>query len=162
MGVEPLEAGEGLSAHVAVDQHAASLPGDELVHLGGRQRDKAGVCGAAVPVSALQRGGPGGPGGPGGAGGHQGGQKQKNGSGGQVHFHKRMDGWRVRARLQMSSRLLGFQLSADSVRQLGFKHPTETNKSHKLNQNSEKQKKKSIHDCCFTVAAKFQIGSSYF
>lgn len=124
MGVEPLETGERVSAHVAIDQHAASLPGDDLVHLGGRQRDEASVCGAAVPVSALQRGGPGG------AGGHQGGQKQENGSGGQVHVHKRMDGaseqgCRYHHVCWVSIRR--DQLSADSVRQFGFKHPTETN-----------------------------------
>lgn len=85
MGVEPLESGERLPGHVAVDQHAASLSGDDLVHLGGRQRDQAAVCGAAVSVPALQRV-------PGDAGGRQRRQEkeQEKGTGGQVHFHKRM------------------------------------------------------------------------
>lgn len=83
VGVEPLETGERVSADVAINQHAASLSGDYLVHLGGHQWHEATVCGAAVCVSALQQG-------PGGAGGHERRQKQEHGTGRQEHFHKGM------------------------------------------------------------------------
>lgn len=85
VGVEPLETGERLSGHVAIDQHAASLPSDYLVHVRERKRDEPATCRGtvlrAVSISALQQG-------PRGAEGHQRHQEQKTGTGGQVHFHK--------------------------------------------------------------------------
>lgn len=71
VGVEPLEAGERLSAHVAVDQHAASLPRYDLLHFGEDHRDEPDARRRAVLSTVL------GAVSVGGAGGQEGGRQQK-------------------------------------------------------------------------------------
>lgn len=84
VGVEPLKTGERLSGHVAINQHAASLPRNYLVHFSEHNWDESAACCCAVPRAVPvgdQRQGIGGAGG-------QEGRHQKEEAAGGVHCHK--------------------------------------------------------------------------
>lgn len=91
VGVKPLETGERLSSHVAINQHAASFPRNYLAHFGEHNRDESAgrrrAVARAVPV-AVQRRDTGGAGGQEGGDQQEGGRRQRKVAVGGVHCHK--------------------------------------------------------------------------